>query len=166
MYYVYHIPKRAEWGCTNNLERRLKQLDYQFSDLDRVITDGNIDKAADMERDMNIEYGYGWNTSRDYRKQLERAYNSNKVQSKLKLKKAKIQGTILGNANLENGHMKKIQSLGGKAVVASDWWKETSAIGGYTQSQKIHTCPHCGKQGKGNGMYKHHFNNCKQNKNI
>lgn len=165
MYYIYHIPKRKEWGCTNNVERRVNQLGYQFSDLDRVITCGNIDMAAELEKQMNLEYGYGWNSSRDYRLQVERAYKSNKTQSKLKLKKAKIQGSILGNNNIKNGHMAIIQSLGGKVVASSDWWKETSAIGGYTQSQKIHICPHCGKEGKSNGMYKHHFNNCKS-KNI
>jgi len=26
---------------------------------------------------------------------------------------------------------------------------------------KIHTCPHCGKEGKGAVMYKHHYDNCK-----
>ena len=67
IYYVYHIPKRKQWGCTKNLDKRLKQLGYLESDLDRVIICGNIDIAADMERELNIEYGYGWNIGRDYR---------------------------------------------------------------------------------------------------
>lgn len=165
MYTLYHISERKEWGCTENLNRRLRQLNYKIEDVDRVITCGNVDMAADMERELNIQYNYGWNSSRDYRNAKRNAILSNKFQSKLKLDKSKIQGKILGDSNLINGHMAKIQSLGGKAVVASDWWKETSAIGGHTQSQKIHTCPHCGKEGKSNGMYKHHFDNCK-NKNI
>jgi hypothetical protein len=68
MYTLYHIPKRKEWGCTTNLEYRLKKLDYQMLDVDRIITVGNINKAADMEAQLNIEYGYGWNTSQDYRR--------------------------------------------------------------------------------------------------
>jgi len=165
MYYIYHIPKRKEWGCTKFLEKRVSNLGYTMSDLDRVITCGEINMASELEKQMNLEYNYGWNSSRDYRKQVKRAYNSNKIQSKLKLEKSKIQGKILGDNNLINGHMAKIQSLGGKAVVSSHWWKGTSAIGGHTQSQKIHTCPYCGKEGKSNGMYRHHFDNCK-NKNI
>jgi hypothetical protein len=32
---------------------------------------------------------------------------------------------------------------------------------GKHHSQVVHTCPHCGKTGKGNAMKKHHFDNCK-----
>jgi len=67
MYYIYHIPKRKEWGCTKFLEKRVKKLGYTISDIDRVILVSDIDKAADMERDLNIEYGYGWHEYCDYR---------------------------------------------------------------------------------------------------
>ena len=91
MFYIYHIPKRGEWGCTINLERRLKTLDYKFSDLDRVITVGNINKAADMERELNIEYGYGWNISQDYRKiSLRRIGTNHTNASKMKISKSKL----------------------------------------------------------------------------
>ena len=66
-YYVYHIPKRKEWGCTKNINLRLKQLGYTDNDLDRIIICENIDTAAELEKRMNIEYGYGWNETRDYR---------------------------------------------------------------------------------------------------
>ena len=68
MYTLYHIPNRKEWGCTTNLEKRLKRLNYTSNDLDRVITVSNIDKAASMEKQLNLEYGYGWNESQDYRR--------------------------------------------------------------------------------------------------
>ena len=67
MYYLYHIPKRKEWGCTKHLNKRIRNLGYEFSDIDRIITCGNIDMAADMERDLNIEYNYGWSERHDYR---------------------------------------------------------------------------------------------------
>ena len=35
---------------------------------------------------------------------------------------------------------------------------------GRHQSQIIHTCPHCGKTGKGNAMKFYHFENCKGKK--
>jgi len=161
MYYIYHIPKRKEWGCSKFLEKRVTNLGYKLSDVDNVIICKDINEAADLEKEKNLEYGYGWNSSRDYRLQVARAHKSNETQSKLKLNKSKIQGTILGNNNLKNGHMAKIQSLGGKVRVSSDSWKTTSAIGGHSQSQLIHTCPNCGKEGKSNAMFRHHFNNCK-----
>jgi len=67
MFTIYHIPKRKEWGCTKNLNRRLRELNYKIEDVDRIITCGNIDMASNMERDLNIEYGYGWNNGKDYR---------------------------------------------------------------------------------------------------
>ena len=66
-YYVYHIQKRQEWGCTTNLNRRLKQLGYSVNDVVEVLSFTNIDEAADTERQLNIRDGYGWNTGRDYR---------------------------------------------------------------------------------------------------
>ena len=83
MFTLYHIPERKEWGCTNDLDRRLDELNYSYEDLDRVITCGNIDMAADMERNLNIEYGYGWNISQDYRRVLSMAINGGKKQGKI-----------------------------------------------------------------------------------
>jgi hypothetical protein len=83
MYTLYHILQRKEWGCTNDLDRRLNELNYSYEDLDRVITCGNIDMAANMERDLNIEYGYGWNISQDYRRVLSMAVNGGKKQGKI-----------------------------------------------------------------------------------
>jgi hypothetical protein len=74
-YYIYHIPKRKEWGCTKNLNNRLRQLGYNENDLDRVIICGNVDMASELEKQMNIEYGYGWNETRDYRRIIQVAKN-------------------------------------------------------------------------------------------
>ena len=67
MYYIYHITKRKEWGCTTNLNKRLNQLGYIENDLDRLIIVGNIQKASEMEKELNLEYGYGWSERHDYR---------------------------------------------------------------------------------------------------
>ncbi len=67
MYYLYHIPKRKEWGCTKYLDKWIKTLGYTISGVDRIITAGNINKAANMEKQLNIEYGYGWSERHDYR---------------------------------------------------------------------------------------------------
>jgi hypothetical protein len=166
MYTLYHIPKRKEWGCTKYFEKRISNLGYQLSDVVETIIETDIDIASELEKELNIRDGYGWNSSRDYRLMVKRAYKSNEIQSQKKLKASNLQGIIQGNINKVNGHMAKMQSLGGKATTASDQWKVTSAVGGHTQSQLIHICPHCGKEGKGNAMFQHHFNKCKTIKKI
>lgn len=57
MFYVYHI-KGKKWGCTDDLESRLKQQGFTIQDCANVITVGNRKKASDMERELQIEYGY------------------------------------------------------------------------------------------------------------
>ena len=154
MYHLYHIPDRKEWGCTKYLENRIKKLGYQMSNVDRIITVSNIDKAADMEKELNLEYGYGWNKSQDYRRIKKMAtlggfktgkQNGLNLKKSGKLQKFAIlgglkQGPIQGKKNAESGHM--------------------SALGKLNCS-KIHTCPHCGKIGKSSSMFPLHFDKCK-----
>jgi hypothetical protein len=79
MYYLYHI-KGKKWGCAENLERRLKNQGYSIDNLDRLIIVGNIDMASDMEKQLNIEYGYPWNDAVDYRQLCQMAKKSGKLQ--------------------------------------------------------------------------------------
>ena len=83
MYYLYHIPKRRQWGCTENLEKRIKRLrqrkGYTLNDVTQVITFTDIDEAADTERELNLKYGYGWNPSRDYRVAISKASKGGKA---------------------------------------------------------------------------------------
>jgi hypothetical protein len=164
MYTIYHIPKRKEWGCTKNLNKRVKDLGYTISDVKETIVLNDLDLAANMERDLNIKYGYGWNSSRDYRLMVKRAIKSNVTQSIKKLKSSSIQGKITGNKNVETGHLKSIAKLGGIATASKQEWKVSSAKGGHTQSQIVRECPHCNKIGKGNAMFVHHFDKCKNKK--
>lgn len=68
MFTLYHIPDRKEWGCTKNLKGRLKKLGYTLDDVYETLKVEDKDKAADLERELNIMYGYGWNPSKDYRR--------------------------------------------------------------------------------------------------
>jgi hypothetical protein len=94
MYKIYHITKRKEWGCTKNIDRRLQKLGYTILDVDKIIEINNIDEAAEMERQLNLEYGYGWNESQDYRRV-----------TKMGLSGAKMGG----DKNVENGNIYKAQ---------------------------------------------------------
>lgn len=63
MFYVYHI-KGKKWGCCEDrLKARLRDQGYSLKDVDRVITLGNRKKASDMERELQIEYGYPVDTN-------------------------------------------------------------------------------------------------------
>jgi len=110
MYYVYHIPKRKQWGCTQNLHKRIKRLHYRkgytINDVEQVITFTDIDQAADAERDLNLKYGYGWNKSRDYR---------------VVITKAKAGGDAAAIVNTQSG---QIHELGRTAVGVTALWKE------------------------------------------
>lgn len=164
MYILYHIPQRKEWGCCTNLIKRLKKLPFNIDDVDTIILESDLDTAADLEAKLNIEYGYGWNSSRDYRRQIKNGYISNKTQSEKKLLASSKQGKITGKMNKESGHLKSICADGGRAATSKPEWRVSSAKGGVTQSQIIRECPYCGKVGKGNAMLRHHFEKCKLKK--
>ena len=67
MYKLYHI-KGVKWGCSNQLEIRLSAQNYTIDDVYEIIEIDDIDEASDMERELNIRDGYGWNKSKDYRR--------------------------------------------------------------------------------------------------
>lgn len=95
--------------------------------------------------------------------QLVRDYN-NKWTSKLG---GKIQGPIQGAKNVESGLLQSICLDGGNTFkekyVGTQKHKEWSANGGHSQVENEYTCPKCGKIGKSNSMFKHHFDNCGKN---
>lgn len=138
MFYLYHI-KGVKWGCTKRLEQRLKKQGYSISDLDRLIIVSNVDKAAEMEKELNLEYRYN-NQLTDYRqitKASEKIRNSNHPS---------ILGKTFGKYNLKS--TKESCAKGGKMI-------------GNIVGNRIHTCQYCGKIGKGRAMYRWHMDNCK-----
>jgi hypothetical protein len=66
MYYLYHI-KGKKWGCTQHLKQRLKRQGYTLDDVCEIIEKQDLDEAADLEKELNLKYGYPWNDSQDYR---------------------------------------------------------------------------------------------------
>ena len=70
MYYIYHI-KGVKWGMTNNLVRRLQR--QNINRVNDVILEEDIDKGADLEKELNLKYGYPWKDSQDYRVILKAA---------------------------------------------------------------------------------------------
>jgi hypothetical protein len=146
MYYLYHI-KDVKWGCTKNLESRLKKQGYTMMDCDRVITVSGLDKAADMEKELNISHGYPWNDSVDYRviiKAGELAYKNKQ--------------------RVWNGYLPKYEqcALGGYITGKKKGFKQQKARKNNVAKINIYrTCPHCNLTSRGVAYFRYHGNNCK-----
>lgn len=144
MYTIYHIPGK-KWGMTaQKLERRLWQQNVKLSELANVITCGNLDMAADMERELNIEWGYGWNESRDYRNIVKNRKCSWTYEQRLEGAKKG------GRTAVISGQLQSITSSGGKIG---------GKIAGKLQSQIERICDKCGRKGIGN-RFLNHIKNC------
>lgn len=144
MFTLYHIPGK-KWGCTKQkLSRRLWEQGYSINDIDRVITIGNIDKAAEMERELNLEYGYSWKKSEDYRNITKLGAENRKC---VWTNEDRMRGAIKGGRTaVESGQLKSVAHLGGKAG---------GSLGGKTSSQIERKCPNCGRFGRGNRFVSH-----------
>ncbi len=144
MFTLYHIEGK-KWGMTEQkLERRLWQQNLKIDDVSNVITCGNLDMAADMERDLNIRDGYGWNESRDYRNVIKWRRCSWTAEDALR---GAIKG---GQTAVLSGQLQSICSMGGKVG---------GKIAGRLQSQKEYICPTCNRKGRGN-RFVSHIKNC------
>ena len=95
MYSIYHI-KGVKWGMTKNLNQRLKQQGYALSDVAAVIKEEDLDKAADLERELNLRDGYGWNSSQDYRKVLDFMNHNNRHKHNFTKEESTLGGYITG----------------------------------------------------------------------
>lgn len=118
MFYLYHIPKRKQWGCTQNLEKRLKALynkkGYTINDVTQIITFTDLDEAADTERELNLKWGYGWNPSRDYREAIKKAVNGGKRAAEVNVQSglvAELGRTGKGGRALQE-KLRKLKELG------------------------------------------------------
>jgi hypothetical protein len=110
MFYVYHI-KGKKWGCCNNrLENRLRDQGYSIKDVDRVIIVGNLQKASQMERDLQVEYGYPLDTN-TY-EQLFKKVLTPYVKQKAKNTLIKKYGSISGPLNTPEVKAKIIAKQG------------------------------------------------------
>jgi len=149
MYTLYHIEGK-KWGMTfRKVERRLWEQGYSIYDCDRIILVGNIDKASDMERDLNIEYGYGWKKSENYKHMIKIAEQNRKCSW---TNDDRMKGSIKGGKTaVLSGQLLSVCSSGGKVG---------GKIAGKIQSQKEYICPNCNRIGRGN-RFIFHIKNCK-----
>jgi hypothetical protein len=147
MYHLYHI-KGIKWGCTKRLHQRLKNQGYSISDACEIIEVDDIDKASDMERELNIRDGYPWRDDQDYRVILNAGKHAYKHKKRMWLGTCTIKDKQLG------GYMAgKYPSE--KAIAA-----RKSNMG---KLNEYKTCPHCGMYSRGLGYNRYHGDKCKLN---
>ena len=151
MFYLYHI-KGIKWGCTKNLEQRLQRQGYTKSDCQNIIEIDDIDKASETEKELNLQYGYKWNSSQDYRviKRLSKIGGIKSSQAPDFIERCKKGGRANKQAT---STLLKYRHEGIKASTKSP----------KHNSKQIYECPHCNKIGKGATMFRWHYDNCKQN---
>jgi hypothetical protein len=120
------------------------KINKQSGQLDKLHKSENrIEKVKDSLESRTFEERSelskkGW-AREDAKK--EHVTELGKVQGKKNIER-------LGKFTSDKEHQSKAGSIGGKK-------------GGKVMGNKEHTCPHCGKQGKGPIMFRYHMNNCK-----
>ena len=146
---LYHIEGK-KWGATKQkLSKRLRDQKLKLNNVKDTIVVKTEEEASILEEKLNKEYGYSWKKSENYLHMLEIASNSPR---KGFTKEEALRGAKKGGKTaVESGQLASIQSMGGKIG---------GKINGKLQSQRVHTCPNCGKVGRGNGMVGH-INRCK-----
>ena len=80
MYYIYHIPG-VKIGCTNNLERRIRE--QKFNDYELLEEHNDKFLAANRERELQKEYGYTLDNI-SYTESLKRITKAQEVSIKTK----------------------------------------------------------------------------------
>ena len=144
MFYIYHI-EGIKIGCSTNPKRRVERQGYSDYTILEIHNDINV--AANREIELQKKYGY-----------VEKMIRTDYVQHYEYASKGREAGKGLGaKAQIEN----KIGIWGLSKDERSKIQINASKVGGVAQSQIERICPHCGKIGKGNGMYGSHFDRCK-----
>lgn len=137
-YYIYHI-KDKKWGCTKHLEQRLAKQKYTLNDVCEIIEIYDLDKAAKLEKELNLKHGYFWSDTQEYKKALRNSKHGG-IKAKEKNSKAVLQydlqgnfiaeyGSILDACNSENGNNGVFQACKGLRTHANGFiwrYKETN----------------------------------------
>jgi len=88
------------------MKRHTQRKGWTINDITQMYTFTDIDEAADMEKELNLKYGYGWNSSRDYR---------------IVIAKAPAGGKRAAEINVASG---QIAELGRSAMGVEALWKQ------------------------------------------
>jgi hypothetical protein len=145
MYYIYHI-KGVKWGCTINLKRRLKAQNYTINDVCEIIEETDLNKASDLEKELNIKNGYNWRDDQDYRV----------------ITKAGKSALLVNYQRHNHSFTKEERALGG--YITGKYPTEKSIIARKKNVSKLNvyqTCPYCNIHTRGAAYFRYHGDKCK-----
>ena len=112
------------------------------------------------------EHGSKMATQRELRKVAEGRHPWAGERGREHMQQRTLEGTNPWAGELGSAHSKRTSSKrlaeGTHNLKRGSAHFEEKFAAGDLQFQKKHTCPHCGFEGKGNGMFRHHFDRCKQ----
>ena len=97
-YTIYHIPG-VKIGCSKRIENRIKEQKFNEYEILEVHTD--INTASLREKELNIQYGYQWDNTQDYRI-LDSIRDASIKASKLKLSKPFYSKHLIDNSIKEH----------------------------------------------------------------
>lgn len=123
-YHIYHI-EGIKIGCSDNPKRRVNNQGYtEYTILE---THDDIIIASNREIELQKEYGYKVDTTPYYHT------------IKIATKESRLKGGKKGGEwSIQSGHIKKLNSLGGKAIAKinreSGRWNELIKLGNKANS--------------------------------
>jgi hypothetical protein len=117
-YTIYHIPG-IKIGCSKRIENRIKEQKFNEYEILEVHTDINI--ASIREKELNLQYGYEWIDTQDYRE-------SARLSSELYCKDGSLKmDHILANCSLNLSPTRAVKDVsGGRELAAGNPCKNDS----------------------------------------
>jgi len=76
-FYLYHI-KGKKWGCSMDVEKRLKNQGFSKDDTEEIKEVVCIEDADKLEKELNLSHGYDWNDAQSYLRVLHMTLNQDK----------------------------------------------------------------------------------------
>ena len=76
-FYLYHI-KGKKWGCSMDVERRLKEQGFSKDDTEEIKEVIGIEVADKLEKELNLSHGYPFNHTQSYLRVIYRNLNKDK----------------------------------------------------------------------------------------
>lgn len=101
IFYLYHI-KGKKWGCTLQLEKRLKKQGYTIEDTEEIKEVIGVEVADRLEKFLNEKEGYSYNHTQSYLLNLFRRVKNSRTPKKYNKPKNFNRPSKLSNRHKKN----------------------------------------------------------------
>ena len=148
---IHHIDGNRHNNSIENLKCISLKEHYEIH-----LKQGDYASAAFLKQKLGTPLN-GWNHSEETKKKISLLCRGMRGKSHSEETQKKMTEARMGIV-FSNEHKDKLSKA--KINNPTKYWEGKSRKG-MKQTHPIHTCPHCGKIGKGTAMFKWHFDNCK-----